>query len=190
MRCLPQQTRNPPHWEQQSRPPCSRAAEDPSRSRMRNTSSGHLAGHLAMQRCAACHLSIALGLRACRARVAPPCALSPGCAFRTLHQLTGATCCCLRQANDGDDGRHAAAPAPPRVRAISSTGHTCRGRVKQKSHKAADLVEAGALRCLAGLFQGAWWHFWQLWWAGLLHAPCSFALCRLPAWVGALHSHS
>jgi len=35
---------------------------------------------------------------------------------------------------------------PPRVRAISSTGHTCRGRVKQKSHKSADLVEAGSLR--------------------------------------------
>ena len=41
------------------------------------------------------------------------------------------------------------APAanPPRVRAISTKGHTCRGRVKQKSHKAAELVEAGTLRC-------------------------------------------
>lgn len=48
----------------------------------------------------------------------------------------------------------AAAPALPRVRAISSTGHTCRGRVKQKSHKSADLVEAGSLRCGWGAGRG------------------------------------
>eukprot|EP00887_Chlorella_sp_A99_P007228 scaffold2.g7228.t1 len=35
---------------------------------------------------------------------------------------------------------------PPRVRAISSTGHTCRGRVRQKSHKSAELVKVGQLR--------------------------------------------
>ncbi|CAD7703988.1 unnamed protein product [Ostreobium quekettii] len=31
-------------------------------------------------------------------------------------------------------------------RAISRTGHTCRGRVKQKGHKCAELVEVGTLR--------------------------------------------
>lgn len=38
---------------------------------------------------------------------------------------------------------------PPRVRAISNNGHTCRGRVRQKSHKSADLVTAGTLRWAA-----------------------------------------
>ncbi|KAL4451372.1 hypothetical protein ABPG77_009444 [Micractinium sp. CCAP 211/92] len=48
--------------------------------------------------------------------------------------------------------RRSPAAAEPRARAISSTGHTCRGRVKQKSHKSADLVAAGSLRAEKG------WH--------------------------------
>lgn len=31
--------------------------------------------------------------------------------------------------------------------AISRTGHTNRGRVRQKSHKSAELLETGELRC-------------------------------------------
>jgi hypothetical protein len=31
-------------------------------------------------------------------------------------------------------------------RAISETGHTCRGRVRQKSHKTTELVQVGSLR--------------------------------------------
>lgn len=31
--------------------------------------------------------------------------------------------------------------------AISRTGHTNRGRVRQKSHKSAELLEIGELRC-------------------------------------------
>lgn len=31
--------------------------------------------------------------------------------------------------------------------AISRTGHTNRGRVRQKSHKSAELLEVGELRC-------------------------------------------
>ncbi|KAL4855620.1 putative lysine-specific demethylase JMJ16 [Chlorella vulgaris] len=45
---------------------------------------------------------------------------------------------------------------PPRVRAISSTGHTCRGRVKQKSHKSADLVVAGSLRAEKGWYNAGY----------------------------------
>ena len=38
--------------------------------------------------------------------------------------------------------------------AISRTGHTNRGRVRQKSHKAAELLETGELRCAPR--PGAW----------------------------------
>ncbi len=47
--------------------------------------------------------------------------------------------------------------APPRrtASAISKSGHTRAGRVRQKSHKQAEMVSAGQLRCrplgLAGL---------------------------------------
>lgn len=41
---------------------------------------------------------------------------------------------------------------PPKIRAISSTGHTNRGRVKQKSHKSADLINAGTLIARKGWY--------------------------------------
>ena len=41
---------------------------------------------------------------------------------------------------------------PPKIRAISSTGHTNRGRVKQKSHKSADLIDAGTLIARKGWY--------------------------------------
>lgn len=37
-------------------------------------------------------------------------------------------------------------PLAKGFRAISRTGHTNRGRVRQKSHKSAELVDAGTLR--------------------------------------------
>ncbi|KAL6784666.1 hypothetical protein ACKKBF_B02710 [Auxenochlorella protothecoides x Auxenochlorella symbiontica] len=37
------------------------------------------------------------------------------------------------------------APPPAGVRAVSASGHTNRGRVKQKSHKSAELVDVGVL---------------------------------------------
>ncbi|PRW21070.1 Transforming growth factor beta regulator 1 [Chlorella sorokiniana] len=52
--------------------------------------------------------------------------------------------------------RAAAAAAAPCTRAISATGHTCRGRVKQKSHKSADLVVAGRLRAEKGWFNAGY----------------------------------
>lgn len=44
------------------------------------------------------------------------------------------------------------AKKPPKTRAISSTGHTNRGRVKQKSHKSADLIDAGTLIARKGWY--------------------------------------
>ena len=68
---------------------------------------------------------------------------------------TGAVCPAPVQVDEAGGSRPQ--PALPRVRAISTTGHTCRGRVRQKSHKSADLVEAGALRCGWGVWCGVVW---------------------------------
>lgn len=43
-----------------------------------------------------------------------------------------------------------------KARAISTTGHTNRGRVKQKSHKSADLVEVGTLRAQSGWYNAGY----------------------------------
>ncbi|PSC71800.1 Transforming growth factor beta regulator 1 [Micractinium conductrix] len=61
-----------------------------------------------------------------------------------------------QQGSRGSSPAPAAAAALPRVRAISATGHTCRGRVKQKSHKSADLVEAGSLRAEKGWYNAGY----------------------------------
>lgn len=44
--------------------------------------------------------------------------------------------------------QHTTASGRAGQRAISKTGHTNRGRVKQKSHKSAELVTVGTLRCV------------------------------------------
>ncbi len=48
----------------------------------------------------------------------------------------------------------AAVSNPPRrtVGAISRSGHTKAGRVRQKSHKQAELIAVGTLRCVCSLF--------------------------------------
>lgn len=117
------------------------ARRAPSPLQVQNGCSGHLVAHRPQQRYVA-----ALGRLQCLlvATPAPPlCSLHCcGMAQRPHNPSDPPTV----QASDGGGAEPSRLPQQPRARAISSTGHTCRGRVKQKSHKSADLVAAGSLR--------------------------------------------